>query len=332
MRRRLTRKEKRNKTKKIIITTSISFLFIMVVGYAAFNTQLSLKAKGNILKKFITPENLKENVVESGDGLYKDIYEEGRYIYKGTNPSNYIEFNNELWRIISVENDNALKIVKTKSIGIMAWDDSDYCPNKITYNNYSQKFENSHFYVTDNIIFLAGSMFGCNDWLQPADINTYLNGEYLSTITSNQDRILPHTWSIGKVTTGNSDLVNQINSENGTKTQNSSVGLITASEYLRANSNTEQCGTISLNNDNTEICKTTNWLLMEENNFWTISAAENIRGDVIYINSGIIDSMKTVTEFLEIGKADVFPSLYLSPDITLKGEGTEKNPYIIENS
>ena len=39
--------------------------------------------------------------VTSGDGLYGDEYTSGRYVYRGTNPNNYIMFNNELWRIIS---------------------------------------------------------------------------------------------------------------------------------------------------------------------------------------------------------------------------------------
>ena len=35
-------------------------------------------------------------VVTTGDGLYKDEYEEGKYTYKGANPNNYITFNNEM--------------------------------------------------------------------------------------------------------------------------------------------------------------------------------------------------------------------------------------------
>ena len=50
--------------------------------------------------------------VESGDGLYEDEYESGRYIYRGTNPNNYIEFNNELWRIIAKETDGTYKIIR----------------------------------------------------------------------------------------------------------------------------------------------------------------------------------------------------------------------------
>ncbi len=40
-------------------------------------------------------------LVSSGDGLYEDQYENGRYIYRGQSPNNYVEFNNELWRIIA---------------------------------------------------------------------------------------------------------------------------------------------------------------------------------------------------------------------------------------
>ena len=83
--------------------------------YAAFSTTLSLKAKGNIKQKGITSEDLKENVVESGDGLYKDIYEDERYIYKGENPNNYITFNNETWQIISIESNGTIKITSTNT-------------------------------------------------------------------------------------------------------------------------------------------------------------------------------------------------------------------------
>ena len=63
------------------------------------------------------------DIVTSGDGLYKDEYED-RYFYKGANPNNYINFNNSLWRIISVENDGTIKIMKNENIGEMAWDTS----------------------------------------------------------------------------------------------------------------------------------------------------------------------------------------------------------------
>ena len=80
-----------------------------------------------------------------------------------------------------------------------------------------------------------------NNWDRPADIKTYLNEEYLPTVTTNADKIVSHTWSIGGVTYNNTDLSGQIADENGTQSQSTNVGMITASEYLRANTNTEQC-------------------------------------------------------------------------------------------
>ena len=118
MRKRLTRKEKRNRNKKIVITVVICLLFCLCVGYAAFNTELSIRAKGNIKES----ENcefggIKVNTVTEGDGLYFYTYEEGKCTYKGTNPNNYIRFNNEMWRIISIASDNSIKIIRNESLG-----------------------------------------------------------------------------------------------------------------------------------------------------------------------------------------------------------------------
>ncbi|CCY46806.1 unknown [Firmicutes bacterium CAG:822] len=54
-------------------------------------------------------------IVDSGDGLYEDTYESGRYVYKGANPNNYIEFDNgEVWRIIAKEADGTYKLLKNE--------------------------------------------------------------------------------------------------------------------------------------------------------------------------------------------------------------------------
>lgn len=73
-------KYRRKKQKKIIIITSLSLLLFLCVGYAAFQTNLSIIAKGNIKKKK-GYEILQELCnTETGDGLYKDIYENNRCI------------------------------------------------------------------------------------------------------------------------------------------------------------------------------------------------------------------------------------------------------------
>lgn len=51
-------KMRRKKQKRLLIVSSISLLLFLCVGYAAFSTQLSLKAKGNIKQKTLSSSDL----------------------------------------------------------------------------------------------------------------------------------------------------------------------------------------------------------------------------------------------------------------------------------
>ena len=276
-------------------------------------------------------DQLKDLVTTTGDGLYADTYEEGRYIYKGANPNNYITFSGETWRIISVESDNTIKIMRNESIGNMAFDSQDLRDD--TSNGAGGTY-------------CANSSYGCNAWaisenfsngtytgtvLKDAELNTYLNEEYLPTL-SDSDKVVSHNYSIGAVTFDNNDLADQINDENGT-TWNSKVGLITASEYLRANTNTAQCETFSLNNDNYSTCHSTNWMygaVPSGGYMWTISPHASHTGIVFNVDGddfpGNLFSSSASSSYI-----GVVPVLYLSSDITLQGEGTLDNPYRITN-
>ena len=169
-----------------------------------------------------------------------------------------------------------------------------------------------------------------NAW-ETSDIKAYLNDTYLPTITTNQDKIVSHTWSIGGVTYGNSDLADQINDENGTQSQSASVGMITVSEYLRANTNTEQCGNLSINNTNRAICLTTNWMysIVPSNGYlWTISPNDSGSNSVFFV-SGFAGNAGRLSRGIVDTSGGVSPVLYLSSDISLSGSGTAGDPYII---
>ncbi len=284
------RRRNLKKQKKIIIISSLCLLLCLCVGYAAFNTQLSLRAKGNVKDNSVTIEDLKDLVVTEGDGLYQDEYESGRYFYKGANPNNYITFNNETWRILSVEADGRIKIVRNEVLSNRSFDFD---------------LENSNVWET-------------------SDMKTYLNGEYLESITANKDKIVPSTWSIGGLTYDNDDLAGQIADENGTQSQTASVGLITVSEYLRANTNTELCGNLSLNNSNYSTCKTTNWLF-KGTRYWAISPNASSSDGVFCVGSN--GSLRGSNAY---DARAVRPAITLSSDISLSGNGTEDSPFIIE--
>ncbi len=283
------RRRKLKKQKKIIIVSSLCLLLCLCVGYAAFSTTLSLRAKGNIKEMTAAAKLRKLCNTESGDGLYADEYENEKCIYKGTNPNNYITFNNEEWRILSIESDGTIKIILNKGLGSRTW---------------------------DNLM--------ANDWTS-STLNTYLNGNYLTSIIENSDKIVSHNWNIGAVTADNNNLFEQITKESE-KIWEGKVGLVSASEYLRANTNKEQCETFSLNNSNNTVCSTTNWILniLDSSSFWLLSSDANSGEFVFYVGAG-----GNIASDLSDAYSQVFPVIYLTSDIKISGNGTQDDPYTI---
>ena len=267
-------------------------------------------------------EMLIATATDSGDGLYADEYEPGRYVYKGANPNNYITFNNEPWRIISVEADGSLKLIKMNKVANMAFD--------------SQDNRNTGYCGLGNAIY-----FGCNAWAKSSnlvngslsgavdkdsEVNTYLNTTYYNSLSNDiKDLIISHSFAVGPVEVFNDNLTNQISSEKSI-IWNGKVGMITFSDFLRANSNKNQCGNFSLIGDNSEVCASTNYLLSlpKESNVWMISPSYNSEYD------GFI-----VSEFEDEGGYgakninDILPIVYIKSDITLSGSGTSAEEYTI---
>ena len=84
-----------------------------------------------------------------GKGLKKDNTSDQNIRYYGSNPNDYVSFNNELWRIIGVFGNN-VKLVRSEKIGNLSWDSSESSVN---------------------------GGYGVNEWSQ-ADLQVYLNKMY----------------------------------------------------------------------------------------------------------------------------------------------------------
>ena len=237
------------------------------------------------------------DIVTSGAGLYEDEYEEGRYFYKGGNPNNYVTFNNEQagWRIVSIEPDGTIKIMRTASIGNQVWNTSEN-----------------------------------NNWESPTSLNTYLNGTYYDGLNATaQSQIVAKDFSIGAVTYDNNDLLDQINDENSIK-WNGKVALVTASEYIRSNSNKSRCGSFSLNNDNYSSCVRTGW--MDNNDrWWTFSPFAGYSSPSFYVRSdGFVDGYYNYDPSYVDASNAVRPALYLSSSVKITGgNGSPNSPYEI---
>ncbi|MFR2586159.1 MAG: DUF6273 domain-containing protein, partial [Bacilli bacterium] len=258
------------------------------------------QATGNTPSGESAADKLIGTAVTTGDGLYADTYEEGRYIYRGGTPNNYITFNEENagWRILSVEADGTLKIIKNESIGSKAWDTSN-----------------------------------SNNWARPATLNTYLNNDYYNTLSSDaKNQIQSHSFGIGAVTYNDTNLGNTVTIENNT-TWNGNIALATASEYVRT-SNNSACTSVNAY-WNTSSCysngNTHNWLTKIMNSStnkysWLLSPYSGYSYYVFTVSSnGNLNNCNA-----NYTAPGVAPVLYLKSDIQLSGEGTQSNPYVIE--
>ncbi len=103
-----------------------------------------------------------------------------------------------------------------------------------------------------------------NNWNRPATLNTFLNGTYYNSLTSTaQNQIVEATYYAGAVIEDNNDMEGQISDEKETISK-VKVALPTLSEYYRANSNKEQCGTFRLNNAYITTCKNSDWMFISD--------------------------------------------------------------------
>ena len=170
---------------------------------------------------------------------------------------------------------------------------------------------------------------GSNNWARPASLNTYLNETYYNNQLSDmaRDQIVAKDWGIGAVTYDNNNLATQINNENGTK-WNGKVALVTVSEYIRSNSNKTSCGSFSLNTDNHNSCRNTNWMYYSSNAWWTLSPyAGNLFISFFVYSDGHLSSFNGRVDSDSLA---VRPVVYLSSDIKITGgTGTQDDPYTI---
>ena len=288
-------------------------LFCIVIGLVIFCPVMGVKA--------LSIGGIDVTEVSSGDGLYADSNENGRYVYKGTNPNNYIKLGGEMWRIVAIESDGTIKLVKDSFIGKRTFDqagarNTGYC----ALGNASTEGCNAWF-QTNN--FVNGNYNG--EVSANAQLNTYLNGEYYNSLNSTvKNYIVAYDWGVGSVTSNNTNLSDEITSENSV-TWNGNVALISHSDYMRANSNISSCGNDKDNYDNYQTCRTTNWLYVSSSYYWTLTP---------YGNSShylwVICGAGTLSSYSAGSSYDVRPSIHITPEIDLTGSGTEDDPYTVD--
>ena len=291
-----------------------------------------------------------------GEGLKKDNTPDENIRYYGSNPNNYVSFNNELWRIIGVFGNN-VKLVRSESLGSLSWDSSEESINE---------------------------GWGVNEWSQ-ADLQVYLNKMYYggtsvtcyggrnnSTTTcptntideTSKSLIDYHTWNTGapnydelyNSTTQSYDTVEFYKAERGTVngkictsgdycndtvirttewTGYVAIPYVTDWAYASSESICETRldeGDIDFENDIRNMtCRNNNWINYGDSmSETTFVLTPSIYSDAAYFifsisGDGVVESTNVSRDI------SVFPSIYLKSNVLIEsGNGSESDPYILK--
>ena len=231
----------------------------------------------------------------AGDNSY-------RYAGASASVNNYICLGSDattcpdanLFRIIGVFGDKT-KVIRAKSVGNKQWD-------------------------TNN----------SNTW-SSSSLNTYLNGEYLTSLGTLTNKIATTTWKVGGGTFANIREVvpataykNEVGSSASSTTYGAKIGLMYVSDYYYSASPSAWT-LVGLNESDAtkdyRAAKTTNWLFLGSDE-WTISRTSDTSGGAFYVSSTGLVGGGAVTN----GDA-VRPSFNLESSVKyVSGSGSMSDP------
>ncbi len=290
------------------------------------------------------------SVVTSGEGLYEVSHNDAsityttdqnaiqnlkqtEYRYAGSNPSNYVTFNNELWRIIGLVNTpegSRMKLIRKDSIGDYAWYTSDSSINSgqgindWNSSNVKNVLNNTYYNNLDN---LSKEMIDQVTW------NTGSNGSTdYATLNANLFYNIERSSNTGKIC-GSGSYCND--TVKRTTTWTGLVGAIYPSDYGYATiggstTNRTTCLNTALsawNNGKVDDCFTNNWLRrVSQNQCSLTSRAFSVSGvNVFRINgSGKVDFTRASSA------CSAFPIVYLKTDVKVgSGNGSIDSPYTL---
>ena len=283
-------------------------------------------------------------LVNSGDGLYADEYESGRYIYRGQNPDNYITFNGETWRIIAKETNGTYKIIRNDVLANRAFDEKNHrSTEKNSYCTNPQYGCGVYATVEGEFSSPSGSQKGTVT--EDSSIKIYLNDDYyVNNINATaKGQMTSHSFNIGIVERSENDSIEKNIAGEKMYQWTGNVGLVNVSDILRASTN-PLCTSATDNfeklmQDYPVVTCDSNYLFESINMtlYWTINAYSfSSMGESHLVWTagrandffGLVFGSAGDFNFLDMTPAPR-PVVFLKSDTTLSGSGTSDDPFTI---
>ena len=282
------------------------------------------------------------NLLEyDGEGLKIDNTSDQNIRYYGSDPNNYVRFNNELWRIIGVFGNN-VKLIRSEKLGDLSWDSSESSVNGgWGVNEWSQADLKNYL----NTMYYDGTSVTCYNGQNKKEVTCPTN----KLDNTSKSLIDNHTWKTGaiewsKITNTLAFYKDERGNEtgkicNGGASCNDTVerttewpgyiGLPYATDYAYA-SGESICETnmVKQDSNNVYICKNDNWMFKPNTWYWTISPYA-FSGHSRYVWGVVSDGR--VNGYLAAGGGAVFPAIYLKSNVIIEsGNGTSSDSYILK--
>ena len=276
--------------------------------------------------------------VTSGDGLYVDGYEDNVYTYRGSTPNNYVTFNGESWRIVSVNtSDNTIKIIRSSVLEDRAYDtdsngrynSSQYC-NSFSSSGCNIYGSTSSLYNSSGsaISTLAREVNGTKYQLpsKESEISTYLNSTYYNGLNSTARSMIKSdaVYKAGVLKEQSGQTTSTDISQVSATKWKGKVALIDATEYVRASTNSSCTGAYAYRN--TSSCynsRNHNWMFNSDW-WWTMSPISSSYSHFVWIVA-FDGSLNSRLAYYTYG---VRPVVTLSSNVKItSGDGSESSPY-----
>ncbi len=231
-------------------------------------------------------------VVNSEDPYMSGLYEDnGEYIFKGKNVNNYVSFGGLTWRILKIDENGNLRLIKNNAEkSKRLWD-----------NKYNVSVKKN---------------YGINDY-KNSFLLEYLNESYEKVNDNNKVHLIPHDVCVGKRATNDMSISYSVDCSE--KLENQYISIINTLDYPMASLD-ENCKEVGAGS-----CSNYNYLKDVISTSWTSTGVSDNSYEVFYISSGYVSYLNSNKN------NNYSWIVYLSgEELYRSGNGAEEEPYVIE--
>ena len=255
-----------------------------------------LDSGDNYTTKELYKAVLEQGIVTSGNGLY-DM--NGEKVYRGDNVNNYVQLDNQMFRIVKVTSDNKILLILNEMDSTLStYYDDRYNPDRM-FNSGFNDYRISRIYEY---------------------LDRLYNNKLSVTILSSNDKTKLTSFNLCIGKRASTDTTNNNSLECSDVLENQMIGLLTASDFMNASLDANCRATTN------KSCQNYNYLRLRETEWWLVTS-NSLNNYEAYV----VKSAGYIDENQASGYKKVRPTVMLNNNVMIKsGDGSASNPFVLK--